>query len=57
MRYIYAAIAFVWVFGIGLNASYMIPTATVGQFKLASYCGIFTLKWTVRDNDFIRSRM
>ena len=30
MRYLYAAIVFVWIFGIGLNASYMIPTTKVG---------------------------
>ena len=29
MRYIYMAIAFVWIFGLGLNAAHMIPTGKV----------------------------
>ena len=36
IRYIYMAIAFVWVFGIGLNAAYMIPTGKVGSENIAN---------------------
>ena len=34
MRYIYMATAFCWVFGVTVNASYMIPTGKVGLIHL-----------------------
>ena len=29
MKYIYMALGFAWIFGLGFNAAYMIPTARV----------------------------
>ena len=37
IRYIYMAVAFVWVFGIGLNAAYMIPTGKVGSENIETF--------------------
>ena len=37
MRYIYMAIAFVWLFGLVLNAAYMIPTGKVGLLHLHNF--------------------
>ena len=34
MEYIYMAIAFVWIVGLGFNAAYIIPTATVSLIYL-----------------------
>ena len=33
MTYIYMSLCFVWIFGIGVNASYMIPTGKVIKSK------------------------
>ena len=43
MRYIYIAIAFVWTFGLSLNAAYMIPTGKVNL--IYSYKSLFLFEW------------
>ena len=35
MRYLYIGLGFSWVFGIGLNAAYMIPTGRVSYVRLS----------------------
>ena len=34
MRYIYMAIASVWIFGLGFTGAYMIPTSTASVLYL-----------------------